>query len=280
MGDADGDGTADLLLGSAANDRAWLFYGPLAGELTVADADVVMTGTAGAGISVGFVGDHDGDGNVDLAIGANAGGADSGRVYLVDGPLALGEIDMDLDADLILNGSGGERLGWIWPIGDYDGDGTDDFAAGAPGADGDHGALYVVEGDAAAPLAGTLPVATAATATFSGVTPPSAVGESAVDAGDLDGDGQIDLFIGAFNDAGMVGEAYVVVGHRTGDVDLSVDADVTLIGESVLSLTAWYGGFMPDVDGDGRDEVVVGAPMHDFYASSLGRTYVVFSGSL
>ena len=99
-GDIDGDGFADVLLGAPGDARfgtaagaAFLFFGPVAGGARAIDADLRLygggTGTGDrAGTAAAVVGDLDGDGHAELAVGApgsDVGGSFSGAVYVVAG---------------------------------------------------------------------------------------------------------------------------------------------------------------------------------------------------
>jgi hypothetical protein len=98
--------------------------------------------------------------------------------------------------------------------------------------------------------------------------------------GDADGDGLSDLLISShLQDAGGTdaGAVYLVFGGPTapsGTIDLSL-ADVRLVGEvagdQAGSSVAWAG----DVDGDGVDDVLVGAPNHDGGGSNAGVAYLL-----
>ena len=92
------DGHTDVLLGVAGDDEAgvdagaaWLFQGPISGDLPCDAGDTWFVGEHPgdqAGASLGLAGDLDGDGFDDLLIGAlgsDAGGEDSGVAYLVRG---------------------------------------------------------------------------------------------------------------------------------------------------------------------------------------------------
>jgi hypothetical protein len=96
IGDTDGDGSGELLVGAIGDSggtrtagAAYLYFGPLAPGLTPSDADAVFYGnsaneTAGEGIAFG---DMDGNGQLDLLIGAPAestGGASAGAFYVVN----------------------------------------------------------------------------------------------------------------------------------------------------------------------------------------------------
>ena len=106
-------------------------------------------------------------------------------------------------------------------------------------------------------------------------------------AGDIDGDGLADLIVGApgFGDDKLArGAAYVLPGSllaaQGGMATLSVDAGIELVGtnSSDRAGTSVAGGF--DVDGDGLDDLMVGAPGVDTEDSDPGGTYVIFGRDL
>jgi hypothetical protein len=97
-GDIDGDGHVDLLISASANDRAGdgaglvaIFYGPVSGSFTVADADALLLGEAAgddAGATATPAGDTDGDGAEDLLVSGSfhSGYAEHGGVvWLIRG---------------------------------------------------------------------------------------------------------------------------------------------------------------------------------------------------
>lgn len=98
MGDFDADGTADLLLGSQRaigpsglvnSGMVFVVYGPLAGEVSVGDAHASLPGVSGsenAGCDVALPGDMDGEGNLDIVVGAPSNTYhrdDPGEVHVV-----------------------------------------------------------------------------------------------------------------------------------------------------------------------------------------------------
>jgi hypothetical protein len=97
------------------------------------------------------------------------------------------------------------------------------------------------------------------------------VGFSLSGAGDVDGDGHDDLLLGSGNDEGgeASGAAYLVLGPVSGTVDLSI-ADAKLVAKADGSLNSVAGA--GDVDGDGLDDLLIGALGHD---ARGGAAYVV-----
>jgi hypothetical protein len=128
------------------------FLGPLSGDLTEADADTDWESAGGAGKQMA-VGDFDGNGDVDLAMGNPYGEYAQGFVFVDFGPLGTGTIQ---DSTLISipglpNEWHGRSLG---AVSDWFGDGGDELVIGAQAlgavgiwGTGGNGGAYVVSGE-------------------------------------------------------------------------------------------------------------------------------------
>lgn len=215
-GDVDGDGLGDLLVGLSDRDGAGytggvLVLGGFTGELDIEDADArykAATTTNLTGELVAAGGDLDGDGADDVAIAASTsdrGGAAGGAVYLVSGA-RRGIVQLD-DADAMLTGAAGDRIGESLLVHDLDRDGIADVIAGsdlAQNGDADAaGAVWAFLG----PFAGEQTVAEAHS-TLRGAAESTRFG-TALAAGNLDGRGGDDLVVGGLYAEGGDGTVWI-----------------------------------------------------------------------
>jgi hypothetical protein len=154
--DVNGDGKSDVIVGAdqlfgTGPGKAYVFYGPLSGDIQAANAGAILTGEVDRdlfGTSVTSIGDFNGDGLSDVAVGAPENGGRSGRAYTFFGPLT-GTISAS-NADFLISGSSQDQLGMSVAGGDLNGDGVTDLIVGAPQfADGAHGYAGVFFGTAA-----------------------------------------------------------------------------------------------------------------------------------
>ncbi len=156
VGDLDGDGLDDVYVGAplggsegVASGTAFVFFGP-AEATSAADADIAISGETANdsfGLSLGIEGDLDGDGTVDLAVGApQALSAGAGVVGVFYGPLASGSYDSSAASAFIVGDREEDALGLVGMVGDLDGDGRTDLLLTAPGAFDSAGAAYLFLG--------------------------------------------------------------------------------------------------------------------------------------
>ncbi len=315
-GDVNGDGIDDLIIAARSADfnggrsgRSYVVFGRTQGfdatlQLSALDGSngFKLDGEAAydsAGRSVSAAGDVNGDGIDDLIIGApsaDPNGGNSGRSYVVFGRTASFDGIVQLSA---LDGSNGFKLDGeatydtagrsVSAAGDVNGDEIDDLLIGAPNADPNgerSGRSYVVFGriegfDAAIQLS-----ALDGDNGFKldGEAAYDRAGYSVSDAGDVNGDGIDDLLIGNYDldfVAASSGRSYVVFGDPEGfDATLQLSALDGVDGFKLDGTTGDYSGrsvsTAGDINGDGIDDLVIGAAYADANGISSGRGYVVF----
>ena len=247
-GDVNGDGVPDVAAGAPGINAVLVLSGRdgrvllrLAGD----SADVNL------GSAAGGVGDVNGDGRPDIAAGApgsNHAGAGAGRVYLFSGRAGRRLLALD-----------GERAGDAF--GSTVGGEGGTVIIGAPGAGPrSKGRIYVHQGLARRPRFVTDADETA-----------GALGNMFVSVvGDVDGDRVPDVYASDYTNARSTGRVYVWSG-KSGKPILTLSGGAP--GEGFGVGPARTG----DVDGDGRDDLVLGSWQYGGAAWSGGRIQV-FSG--
>ena len=324
-GDINGDGFDDLILGAREangggdpdSGSSYVVFGRAGGfaagidvaGLTGANGFAILGADASdrSGYSVAAAGDVNGDGIDDLIIGAPQGDpggrANAGEAYVVFGRLGGFGATLDLGALSGANGftisgvDAGDNAGWsVASAGDLNGDGRADLVIGAlyadPGGRDNAGETYVVFGRAGG-FGANLDLSSMPAAmgfTITGTAALNLTGHSVASAGDVNGDGIDDLLIGAIYADGSggadAGETYVVFGRTTGfggTLDLA-----TLNGQTGFAIGGAAAGDFSgqsvsaagDVNGDGFDDLIIGAPQADPSGrANAGSSYVLFGAA-
>jgi FG-GAP repeat/PASTA domain len=245
----------------------------------------------GAGLSVSGAGDVNGDGVPDLLVGAPSATyssrSGSGAAYVVFAQPNLTQVDLGSlgSHGYVVGGAQASAAtgGSVANAGDVNGDGVPDAIVGAR-SEG-NGAAYVVFGKSTTAAVDLSTLATQGFRMSGGFT---SVGAAVAGAGDVNGDGKADVLIGApeaVKPQGCClnyGAAFVVFGKAdAAPVDLgSLGAagyriDGASFGDFAGSAVASAG----DINGDGKDDVLVSAPDAPYPPADralAGKVYVVY----
>lgn len=265
VGDFDGDGVLDVVLGApnfdwnvGARGAVHLVPGPFSGEVLLSTVAGRVEGTEhgdSAGIDLAHVGDVDGDGLSDFAVGSDSND-EWVAVLCGSSPKAL-----SLSSPCgRLTGTG--RFGrTISAMGDLDGDGLSELVVGDPmsgAVDGSAGAAFLFTG----PLDRDGTDADA-TASFLGITRYEYVATDLAADGDVNGDGLNDILLGGSGDGhatpGNVGGLYLFLAPHVG-TNLTSEASDAYDGDHG---DGWSTSIYGDLDGDGYDDVVCGVETRD-----------------
>jgi len=319
FGDLDGDGYDEVILGAwladgVRNKRArcgevYVFFGKPIDDRAPGslDASVLYGPAEGSHIgSSAATGDFDGDGIVDLLIGARyaEGPPDTlrercGEAFLLLGG-SSGEKKNIIDlryapGATIIGREEGHRLGRRITVADLDQDGKDDLLLSAPGSRSRHGerheagALFVFYGGSRNEIAGIHDLSFSDVPVLHGSDEADGLG-NAMAVGDWNGDDAPDLFLGCgfadgpANSRTNAGETFVLFGRHgvrfEGEREIAEGTECTIYGAEAYD-AAGVALAAGDFDGDGFDDIAIGANLADGPKNerdNCGEAYILFGG--
>jgi hypothetical protein len=261
IGDVNGDGIGDLIVGAPGLDKVWIISGKDRSVLrTIGDPDGLSKYQFG--FSVVGVGDWDGDGVDDFAVGAPGvpmvlppscvlppckPDPQWGRVFVISGATgALIKKFVPPEETL--------QFGYaIAPLGDINGDGKPDLAVGAPALTTSVGRVYALSGGDGSQIWKV----TESGAGLDRTQPIASFGAALATLRDINGDGKADLVVGApFHDDGtgkLAGSAYVLSGSDGTEIRSHVPLQLSTENRFGVSVTN-----IGDQNHDGKDDYMVG----------------------
>ena len=308
-GDLNDDGVADLAVGAPGDDAGgtdrgavWILFLNADGKVRLYQKISDSAGGFGGnlkdgdefGSAVAAIGDLDGDGITDLAVGApytDAGGTDSGAIWILfldtDGKVKAQQKIAEGAGGFNGNLKSGDRFGnAVTGIGDLDGDGINDLAVGADLSDiggTDRGAVWILFMDRDGRVKSKQKIADSDGGFKGSLNDGDQFGSALAGLGDLDGDGTIDLAVGA-NRSDIGGTDRGAVWILSLDNDGKVKAQQKIADgaggfKGKLNDGDQFGSAVADIgnlDDKNLSDMAVGAPLDDDGGTDKGALWILF----
>ena len=282
-GDVDGDGFDDVIIGApgytngqSSEGRAYVYLGSPAGPSTTPLWTVESNQvSASYGFSVAGIGDVNGDGCDDIAVGSlfyDNGEIDEGKVFVYYGSSSGLSTTASWTAES--NQANAEFGRSVAGAGDVNGDGYDELAVGSPmydNGENNEGRVFVFLGSSSG-------LSSTADWTVESNSIDANLGFSVSCAGDVDGNGFDDIIIGAAfytNGQTSEGKVYVYLGSTSGLSSTPSWSEESNQGYAYYGLSVAGGG---DANGDGYDEIATGSYWYDSGESNEGMAFVYYGG--
>lgn len=264
IGDFNGDGTEDYIIGQFGNRLSSLETGTAAVLSGVLGSNNYLASTIGGGLaaddrlgqSVTGIGDFNNDGYADVMVGAPGGNT----AYFIAGRATSWTGNLLTGSETVIHGGTIDLGTSVAGIGDFNGDGYSDVAIGDPALGGNDGFAMIKFGNGAS----SAPMTAGSIATLYGDAGEGyGIGQDLSSVGDINGDGLSDLMVGG---DGNFGRIYFgnTDGNFASHISLNVPTTYTLTGGSGVG----------DFNGDGYDDFVL-----TFGDSTGTKAYVVYGKS-
>ena len=312
LGDLDGNGAMDLAIGASSGDRwytspdtnpwstskygaVYITYmntdGTIKSTVTIDKDTANGPGSSAAhsyGKSIANLGDLDGDGVVDIAVGANWQDSAKGAVY-IHFLNANGSVKSTATIkDGVTNApdlAAGDHYGSdIANMGDLDDDGVIDIAVGADhdSSNGnDKGAVYIHYLNSDGSLKEDTVKIRHGTTNGPDIHSNGGYGNSVENIGDIDGDGVNDLAVGESSEGSQSGRGYLQIHLMNADQSIKSTTEIDpynashMPGDKASGYYTFFGSAIQNIgdhNNDGVNDIAVGASMMGYYDEN--NTYV------
>jgi len=278
-GDINNDGFDDVIIGSpwenGSTGAAYIFFG---GEgmdtnaIKIEGRMIEQIHAGNFGYSVSGARDVNNDGFDDVVIGTSFNASfHRGMTYVY-----YGSAEMDTVPDIIISAENTDTYNFgfaVSDVGDVNNDEFNDIAISAIGTGNTPGYTFVFYGGTDMDNIPDIQI----------LGEPSeenmlgGFGSSVSGTGDINADGYDDLIVGNSNYFNHAGRSYIYFGSSTADTV----SDIVLEGEFMNNYTAYATSIIEDINNDGFDDILLGAPGYrgdgitDF---GTGRVYIYFGG--